>query len=77
MVWLEKRLEGLAGIFAVSVGGFSVMNHHLHLLLRLDPDVAFVKLVDYSGRLFREGRASISSELTGIFERLGCSAQNW
>jgi REP element-mobilizing transposase RayT len=24
----------------VSVGGFSVMNNHLHLLLRLDPEVA-------------------------------------
>jgi hypothetical protein len=25
--WLEKRLEELAGIFAASVGGFSVMNN--------------------------------------------------
>ena len=38
--WLQNRLEELAGIFAVSVGGFSVMNNHLHLLLRLDPGVA-------------------------------------
>jgi putative transposase len=38
--WLEDRLEELAGIFAVTVGGFSVMNNHLHLLLRLDPEVA-------------------------------------
>jgi hypothetical protein len=38
--WIENRLEELAGIFAVAVGGFSVMNNHLHLLLRLDPDVA-------------------------------------
>jgi REP element-mobilizing transposase RayT len=30
----------LADIFAVAVGGFSVMNNHLHVLLRLDPDVA-------------------------------------
>ena len=29
------------------------------------------------GRLFRHGKASISAELAGIFERLGCSAQNW
>ena len=28
-------------------------------------------------RLFREGKASISAELAGIFERLGCSAQSW
>jgi REP element-mobilizing transposase RayT len=38
--WIEKRLEELAEIFAVAVGGFSVMDNHLHVLLRLDPDVA-------------------------------------
>jgi REP element-mobilizing transposase RayT len=38
--WLENRLEELADIFAVAVGGFSVMDNHLHVLLRLDPDVA-------------------------------------
>jgi hypothetical protein len=38
--WVEDRIEELAGAFAVGVGGFSVMDNHLHLLLRLDPDVA-------------------------------------
>ena len=38
---------------------------------------SYVQLVDYTGRLFRQGKASISAELAGIFERLGCSAQNW
>jgi hypothetical protein len=38
---------------------------------------SYVKLVDYTGRLFRQRKASISSELAGIFERLGCSAQSW
>ncbi len=38
--WLEKRIEELAQIFAVGVGGFSVLDNHLHLLLRIDPDVA-------------------------------------
>src|SRR6202035_2287100 len=38
---------------------------------------SYVKLVDYTGRLFREGKASISAEVAGIFERLGCSAQSW
>jgi hypothetical protein len=37
----------------------------------------YVKLVDYSGRLFRQGKAPISAELAGIFERLGCHAQSW
>ena len=38
---------------------------------------SYVKLVDYTGRLFRQGKASISAELAGIFERLNSSAQSW
>jgi len=30
----------LTEIFSISIGGFSVMNHHIHLLVRLDPDIA-------------------------------------
>jgi hypothetical protein len=35
------------------------------------------KLVDHTGRLIRQGKASISAELAGIFERLNYSAQSW
>jgi len=38
--WIEKRLQDLAQIFAVGVAGFTVMDNHLHVLLRLDPEVA-------------------------------------
>ena len=38
---------------------------------------SYVQLVDYTGRLFRQVKASISAELAGIFERLGSSAQSW
>jgi hypothetical protein len=38
--WIENRLEELASCFAVAVGGFSAMDNHLHVLLRLDPDIA-------------------------------------
>jgi REP element-mobilizing transposase RayT len=38
-LWIENRLNELAQIFAVGVGGFAVMNNHLHVLVRLDPDV--------------------------------------
>jgi hypothetical protein len=38
---------------------------------------SYIKLVEYTGRLFRQGKASISEELAGIFERLGLSAQSW
>ena len=55
-VWIENRLQELAEIFAVSVGGFSVMDNHLHVLVRLDPDVALAwsdeDVVRRWGRLF-------------------------
>ena len=38
--WIEDRIELLAASFAVSVCGFSVMDNHLHVLVRLDPDAA-------------------------------------
>jgi hypothetical protein len=54
--WLESRLEELADIFAVAVGGFSALDNHLHVLLRLDPDVAEAwsdeEVVRRWGRLF-------------------------
>jgi hypothetical protein len=34
-------------------------------------------LVDYTVRLFREGKAAISRELAGIFEQLSSSAESW
>jgi hypothetical protein len=49
------RSDGRA-IFAVAVGGFAVMNNHLHVLVRLDPDVAQAwsdeEVVRRWGRLF-------------------------
>jgi hypothetical protein len=54
--WLENRLEELTDIFAVTVGGFSVMDNHLHVLVRLDPEVARgwsdLEVVQRWGRLF-------------------------
>jgi hypothetical protein len=38
---------------------------------------SYATLVYYTGRLFRQGKASISAELAGIFERLNCSTQSW
>ena len=37
----------------------------------------YLLLVDYTGRLFREGKAAISAELAGILERLGTTAESW
>jgi hypothetical protein len=38
---------------------------------------SYVSLVDYTGRLFRQGKATISAELAGIFERIGSDARSW
>jgi REP element-mobilizing transposase RayT len=36
-VWIETRLREPTEIFSVAVGGFSVLDNHLHVLVRLDP----------------------------------------
>ncbi len=38
---------------------------------------SYLLLVDYTGRLVRQGKARISSEVAGILERLGTSAEFW
>ena len=37
--WIERRVRELADIFAIAVSGFAVMDNHMHLLVRIDPDV--------------------------------------
>jgi hypothetical protein len=37
----------------------------------------YLLLVDCTGRLFRDGKAALSAELTGILERLGTRAETW
>ena len=39
-LWIDRRLRELAEIFSIAVGGFAVMDNHLHVLVRLDPQVA-------------------------------------
>ncbi len=55
-LWIDNRLQELAGSFSIAVGGFSVLDNHLHLLVRLDPDVAAAwsdeEVVRRWGRLF-------------------------
>jgi hypothetical protein len=37
----------------------------------------YLMLVDYTSRLFREGKASISREVAALFDRLGSNAETW
>jgi REP element-mobilizing transposase RayT len=38
--WIEDRLELLAQNFCIAVGGFAILDNHLHVLCRLDPEDA-------------------------------------
>jgi REP element-mobilizing transposase RayT len=38
--WIRERMEQLAALFAIEVGFFSVMQNHLHLVLKTRPHVA-------------------------------------
>ena len=38
---------------------------------------SYLLLVDYTGRLFRKGKAAMSAELAGILDRLGSNAESW
>ena len=38
--WIERRLEELGAVFSIECAGFSVMDNHMHLLLRLDSPLA-------------------------------------
>jgi hypothetical protein len=38
---------------------------------------SYALLVDYTGRLFCEGKVAISRELAAIFDRLGTTAESW
>lgn len=37
--WLQDRLEVLSQVFAIEVAGFAVLDNHLHLLVRLSPEL--------------------------------------
>jgi hypothetical protein len=38
---------------------------------------SYLLLIDFTGRLFRDGKAAISAEVAGILERLGSNAESW
>ncbi len=38
--WIENRLEELSRVFAIEIAGFAVLDNHLHVLVRLCPELA-------------------------------------
>jgi hypothetical protein len=38
---------------------------------------SYLLLADYTGRLFREGKAAISREVAEVLERIGTTAETW
>jgi hypothetical protein len=38
---------------------------------------SYLLLVDYTGRMFRDGKAAISAEVSGILDRTGSDADRW
>ena len=38
--WVEDRLAELTTVFAVEIAAYAVMSNHVHVVLRLDPEIA-------------------------------------
>jgi hypothetical protein len=38
--WIRERLEELAAVFAIDICGYAVKSNHIHLVLRVRPDLA-------------------------------------
>jgi REP element-mobilizing transposase RayT len=86
--WIRERLEQLASIFAIDICGYVVMSNHLHLILRIRPDLVrdclrigldtYLSLVDWTGREIRgASRGTIPAHFAPILERLHLKDDRW
>jgi hypothetical protein len=82
--WVRERLEELAAVFAIDICGYAVMSNHIHLVLRVRPDLArewsfeYLTLLEWTGRQLRAGkRGTIPDQIAPILERLGVIGEGW
>ncbi len=82
--WIRERLEELAAVFAIDICGYAVMSNHIHLVLRVRPDLArgwsfkYPTLLEWTGRQLRAGeRGTIPAQIGPILERLGVIGEGW
>jgi len=56
--WIRDRLESLAGLFGLEIAAFAVLSNHLHVILRIRPEVVAL----WSDQeVAREGKKDVSN----------------
>ena len=80
--WLEKRLQFLSEIFAISIAGYSVLNNHLHTILRIDSgNVRAWTATEVARRWFRlhppRDKKRKPIEITEEYLEEACRDQEW
>ena len=82
--WIRERLEELAAVFAIDICGYAVMSNHIHLVLRVRPDLArgwsfkYLTLLKWTGQQLRAGkRGTIPDQIAPILERSGVIGEGW
>ena len=81
--WIRERLEELAAVFAIDICSYAVMSNHIHLVLRVRPDLArgcsfkYLTLLEWMGGSFGPASGTIPAQIGPILERLGVIGEGW
>lgn len=67
--WVEARLMELAEIFAIHIYAFAVMSNHLHVVLRINRELALSwdddEVIERYGRLFKNAKKTVEEMAPG------------
>ena len=75
--WIQNRLQELCQVFSISVAGFSILDNHLHVLARLDPEVAKTwSDEEVAKRWANSIRHAIADARNCPFPRSGCRSES-